>query len=155
MIELGKPAPELSALDTHGRPVSLGDYRGHSAVLIYFMRTTTCPMCNSHVRDLASHAVEFDEQDVAVLIAVPEDRQEAAVWAETKSVPYPVLTGGEPHHEFGLARRMIGSMLQSGTVILDRHAIVRYVDIVTIPAGGYSYRAVTRALAGLHIDATA
>src|SRR4051794_18978143 len=74
MLDVGTAAPVLSLEDSDGHPVRLADFIGTSAVLIYFMRTTTCPVCNRHVRDIAGRADELAARGVTVLVAVPEGR---------------------------------------------------------------------------------
>lgn len=152
MIEVGQSAPELRLTDTTGAGIGLSDYRGTSDVLIYFMRYTGCPMCNRHVKHLAARAAEYAGHGVAVLVAVPDDADTAARWAAMKKLPFPVVIGaaGTPHAGVGLARKIFGSMQQSGTVLIDRGGVVRYLDIATMPTGGYSQRAVAKAIQDLH-----
>jgi peroxiredoxin len=152
MIEVGQSAPELRLTDTMGAGIRLSDYRGASDVLIYFMRHTGCPMCNRHVKHLAAQAAEYAGYGVAVLVAVPDDADTASRWAATKKLPFPVVigTGGTPHAGLGLARKIFGSMQQSGTVLIDRGGVVRYLDVATMPPGGYSQRDVAKAIQDLH-----
>jgi hypothetical protein len=69
-----------------------------------------------------------------------------------KKLPFPVVIGtaDTPHAGVGLARKIFGSMRQSGTVLIDRAGVVRYLDVATMPTGGYSHRAVARAIQDLH-----
>jgi peroxiredoxin len=152
MIEVGQAAPELRLRDTTGAGIDLRNYRGESDVLIYIMRNTGCPMCNRHVQQLATHAGEYAQYAVTVLVAVPDDQNTAARWAAKKQLPFPVVTGARdtPHAGLGLGRKMFGSMQQSGTVLLDRAGVVRYLNIVTMPTGGYTHRAVLEAIQDLH-----
>ncbi|WP_279581461.1 peroxiredoxin family protein [Fodinicola feengrottensis] len=74
--------PEIRMSDTEGKAVRLTDFPGQ-AVLMFFMRSTTCPVCNLHVRHLVSRsAADFRAHGVQVIIAVPEDRVDAARWKE-------------------------------------------------------------------------
>jgi peroxiredoxin len=52
-LEIGEPAPEftLTMMDT-GRPVSLADYRGNSALLLGLYRGLYCPFCRRAVATL-------------------------------------------------------------------------------------------------------
>lgn len=120
---------------------------GHRGTLIYFMRATTCMICNAHVRALTSNAEDFRDRGVQVLIAVPEEAPVAQAWAGRRQVPFPVVPG--LHGDLGLARRLLGSMMQSGTVIVDAAGRVTYADIVTMPTGGYRHRDVFAALDAL------
>ncbi|MEV7043458.1 redoxin domain-containing protein [Amycolatopsis sp. NPDC051061] len=57
LLTIGSTTPDLALQDTHGRAVALADYRGSENVLLYFMRSTTCPICNGHVKDLVAPGV--------------------------------------------------------------------------------------------------
>ncbi|GAA3514103.1 peroxiredoxin family protein [Actinocatenispora rupis] len=151
MLTTGSPAPEMVLADTTGRTVRLGDFRGRGAVLMYFLRSTTCPICTRHARELAARAEEYAAADVHVLLVVPEDRATAAAWRARHRIAYPVLTGphGRPHGTVGLGRRVFGTMQQSGTLLVDTHGVVRHAHGATLPTAGYDRTGVTAAIAAL------
>ncbi len=66
---------------------------------------------------------------------------------DRRQIPFPVVPG--LHGDLGLARRLLGSMMQSGTVIVDASGRVTYTDIVTMPTGGYRHRDALAALDAL------
>ncbi|MFI6504510.1 peroxiredoxin family protein [Nonomuraea typhae] len=143
--------PELALEDTDGQAVHLPGDRGGQAVLIYFMRSTSCPICNRHVQDLIRCRDEFAAEDVRVFVAVPEDRQEAAAWKARRQVPFTVLVGrgGTPHETVGLSRKVFGSMQQSGDVLIDAQGVVRHAHGATMPTGGYDKKGILAAVRGL------
>jgi peroxiredoxin len=146
MLEPGSAAPALALQDTDGNTVDLAAYRGR-AVLLYFLRSTTCPICNRHVRLLAEHR---DGLAGAVVFAVvPEDRA-TALKAKAR-IPFPILTGaaGSPHESIGLTRRLFGSMQQSGTVLIDADGIVRHVQAATVPTASLDWPRLKSDLAAL------
>lgn len=151
MLTSGSPAPQMMLEDTEGQTVHLSDYRGKHAVLLYFLRSTSCPVCNRHVRGLAQSAEELVASGVRVLLAVPEDRETAAAWKVKHGIPFTVLTGrsGTPHETIGLSRKMFGSMLQSGSILIDAQGIVRHAHGATMPTGGLDRKAITAALVAL------
>ncbi|MFE9747207.1 peroxiredoxin family protein [Saccharothrix saharensis] len=155
MLETGSPAPQLVLEDTDGRTVRLSDHQGRHAVLLFFMRSTSCPICNRHVRDLVQRADDLAADDVHVLIAVPEDRPEAARWKEKHGIPFPVLTGRResPHELVGLSRKVFGSMQQSGSILVDRQGVVRHAHGTTLPTNSYDKPGITAAIASLHTPA--
>ncbi|MEV4052811.1 redoxin domain-containing protein [Amycolatopsis sp. NPDC049688] len=149
MLEAGSPAPPLELEDTEGRTVRLADH----AALLYFMRSTSCPVCNRHVRDLVESAGAL--AGVRVYIAVPEDRAEAAAWRAKHRIPFPVLTGRRdtPHELVGLSRKVFGSMQQSGSVLVDAQGIVRHAHGATLPTGSYDRKGIFAAVARLRTTA--
>jgi peroxiredoxin len=146
VIEVGNTIENTSVQLSDGTVADLlGE--GHRGTLIYFMRATTCMMCNGHVRALTSNAMDFRDRGVHVLIAVPEEATVARAWADKRQIPFPVVPG--LHGDLGLARRLLGSMMQSGTIVVDATGRVTYADIVTMPTGGYRHRDVLAALDAL------
>lgn len=155
MFTSGSPAPEMVLEDTEGRTVRLSDYRGKHAVLLYFMRSTSCPVCNRHVRDLVTSADGFADANVRVLVAVPEDGAKAAAWKVRYQIPFPVVTGGReiPHDMVGLSKKVFGSMRQSGSILIDSQGIVRHAHGATLPTSGYDRKGITAAIASLRTPA--
>jgi peroxiredoxin len=155
MLESGSPAPLMVLEDTAGQTVRLSDYQGRHAVLIYFMRSTSCPVCNRHVRDLVNSGDEMAADNVRVLLAVPEDRETAARWKAKHQVPFPVLTGRDdsPHEMIGLGRKVFGSMQQSGSILIDRQGVVRHAHGATMPTSSYDKKGIAAAIASLRTPA--
>ncbi|MEU6425645.1 peroxiredoxin family protein [Microbispora sp. NPDC046973] len=151
MLETGSPVPDIVLEDTDGQAVRLSDYQGNHAVLIYFMRSMSCPVCNRHVHDLIRRRDELAADNVRVLVAVPEDRHAAAEWKARRQIPFPVLTGrrGTPHEMIGLSRKVFGSLQQSGTILLDPDGIIRHAHGATMPTNAYDRKAITAAVQAL------
>ena len=151
MLETGSPAPDVVLEDTDGQAVRLSDYQGNHALLIYFMRSTSCPVCNRHVQDLIRRRDELAADNVRVLVAVPEDRRAAAEWKAKRQIPFPVLTGrrSTPHEMIGLSRKVFGSLQQSGSVIVDSQGVIRHAHGATLPTSGYRRKAITTAVQAL------
>lgn len=116
--------------------------------LLYFMRSTSCAICNRHVRDLVANRADFDAEGIRVAIVVPEERTAGLAWKTERGIPFPVLTGptGSPHESVGLTRRLFGSMQQSGTVLVDGQGIVRHAHGATMPTGSYDKKGITAAI---------
>lgn len=148
MLETGSTAPDIALEDTAGRTVHLADYRGKDNVLLYFMRSTTCPVCNGHVKDLAGRAADLTADNVRVLVAVPEGRVEAAAWQEKRGLPFPVVTGqrGTPHEAVGLMKKVFGAMQQSGSVLIDRGGVIRHAHGATMPINSYDKKGIAKAI---------
>src|ERR1700712_1510628 len=125
MLEIGA-TPILQLVDTEGHPVSIADFNGKKNVLIYFMRALSCAQCNAHVQSFVKNQAEFDKANVEIIVAMPEDLEDAAAWKARKNIPYTVVAGaaGTPHESVGLLRKVFGALQQSGTVLLDSNGIV-------------------------------
>ena len=137
--------------DTTGQTVRLIDYQGKQAVLLFFLRSTSCPVCNRHVRGLVEDGEELAVANVHVLLAVPEDRDRATRWKAKQQIPFTVVTGrgAAPHAAFGLRKKIFGSMRQSGSILIDSRGIVRHAHGATMPTSALDRKAITAALASL------
>jgi peroxiredoxin len=153
MLTSGSPAPQMVLEDTTGQTVRLSDYQGKHPVLLYFMRSTSCPVCNRHVQDLVNSGDELAAANVRVLLAVPEDRDRAAAWKAKRQIPFPVLTGprGTPHEMIGLSKKVFGSMQQSGSVLVDAKGVIRHAHGATMPTSSYDKKGITAAVGSLHV----
>ncbi|MBF6172108.1 peroxiredoxin family protein [Nocardia blacklockiae] len=156
MLETGTLAPELEFEDSAGQPWRLSDHRGAHGTLLYFMRSTSCPVCNRHVRQLLVDRDDFDSANVRVLIAVPESRDIAAAWKTKRGISFPVLVGtdGIPHDSIGLARKVFGAMQQSGTLLVDMNGVVRHAHSATLPTAGYDRKGISAAVRSLSTATT-
>lgn len=148
MLETGFTVPDIALEDTTGQAVRLADYRGTDNVLLYFMRSTGCPVCNSHVKDLAGRAAELAAAKVRVLVAVPEGRAEAAAWQKKRDLPFRVVTGqrGTPHEAVGLVKKVFGALQQSGSLLIDRGGVIRHAHAATMPINGYDKKGIVKAI---------
>ena len=151
MLVVGSTAPEIDLEDPAGRPVRLADYHHKSSVLLYFMRSTSCPVCNSHAKDLMRRHDEFAAAGVQVMVAVPEGRSEAAKWQAKRLPPFPVVTGrrGTAHEAIGLARKVFGTLQQSGSVLIDQAGVVRHAHAATMPTNSYDKKDIDSAIKNL------
>ncbi|MBF6514923.1 redoxin domain-containing protein [Nocardia cyriacigeorgica] len=148
MLTPGSPAPVLELEDTAGRPWRLSENLGANGALLYFTRSTSCPICNRHVRDLLTRRGEFDAAGLRIHIAVPEDRERALGWKTRHGIPFTVLVGstGTPHASIGLPRTVFGTMQQSGSVLVDADGIIRHAHGATMPVSGYDKKGIAAAI---------
>lgn len=157
MLATGSPLPQIAAVDTDGRPFPLGGERAAPLVL-YFMRTASCHICNRHARDLAAQRDTLGEQGVDLAIVLTEAVDEARAWQQQRGIAVPALTsasGTTIHAQLGLDRKVMSTMQQSGTVLVDRAGTVRYSRRATSPTGAYDRTELTQAIAALTSDAPA
>ncbi|MFE3441490.1 peroxiredoxin family protein [Nocardia sp. NPDC059180] len=148
MLTPGSSAPAIELEDTAGQAWRLSDHLRPRSALVYFMRSTSCPICNRHVRDLVARRDEFAADNVGVYIAVPEDRDRALAWKTKHGIPFPVLVGSDrtPHESIGLTRTVFGSMQQSGSILVDPDGIIRHVHGATLPTSSYDKKGILAAI---------
>ncbi|TDU88515.1 peroxiredoxin [Kribbella voronezhensis] len=159
MLEIGSAAPLLELEDTEGQRVTLADLvaePGRRGVLVYFLRSASCPVCNLHVRKLIKKADEYAGAGVQIMVAVPEDREEAARWKAKGKIPFRVVTGrrGSPHEAIGLVRKLFGSMQQSGSILVDADNVIRHAHGATNPMNSYDRARIAAAVEQLRVTST-
>ena len=149
-LSAGAPAPDFELTDQHGNPVRLSDYRGKSAVVVYFYPkddTTGCTIEACRFRD------DFDKFHAtgAVVIGISDDSTEShSRFASKHQLPFTLLSdkGGRVRKLFGV-RKTFGVIPGRVTFVIDRNGIVRHVfSSQSSPA-----RHVEEALVGLALAA--
>jgi peroxiredoxin len=150
VLEIGS-TPDLKLEDTDGRSLAIADFKGKENVLVYFMRALSCAQCNAHVQSFVKNQAVFDDAEVEIIVAVPEDLKDAAAWKARKNIPYTVVAGAEgtPHESVGLLRKVFGTLQQSGSVLFDSNGVVTYTQVSTIPTTSYNKSEIAAALAAL------
>lgn len=133
---VGAIAPDFTLLDVDDSPVRLSEYRGDSCVVLYFMRAFGCLPCRAHARRLSAQKIRLKSYGAAVAVIGPGTREEAAKLAAKMKKPIPVLADetGEVAAAYGFRRVLFRTVLQSGTVVVDRDGVIRYVRRVTNPS---------------------
>ncbi len=64
---VGEPAPAFSLPSTEGRDISLDDYRGRQAVVLYFYPKDDTPGCTGEARAFRDLRARFDERGAEIL----------------------------------------------------------------------------------------
>ena len=126
---------DLSVLDAAGSRVTLADLRGQArAVAVYFMRTSTCPVCIQHARalarlDLPTHGVQP--------VVVPGSSTHAARVRRILGDRVTVVSsaGAQAHLAAGLHRTLL--LQHSGIMLIDAADVVRYRLASALPTGSF------------------
>lgn len=100
--ELGKPAPDFSLQDQHGKTHSLQQYRGRWVVLYFYPKDDT-PGCTQEAcafRDDLNQLTELGAQVVGISV---DDGKSHAAFAKKHHLPFPLLadTDGEVANRYG------------------------------------------------------
>jgi peroxiredoxin len=143
--DLGAIMPDLHLVDPGGRRSTLHATRAAAPAVVYFMRSSTCPVCRGHARALARLADDGRLNGATVVIVAPGDAAEARVAADRIGpATVSVWATGSGHADAGLGKFL--ALQHSGTFVLDRDGTVRYRRTSAIPTGSFDADEVVSAL---------
>lgn len=148
-VQENQVAPDFVATSTQGQ-LSLSDLRRNSSVLLYFMREFGCAMCRQHVVQLGRLYSELLSKNVEVVVIGGGDLATAQRLANTYKLPFAVVADSEReiYHKYGL-HKAVGFLQRSGSILVDRTGVVRYVQRATLPTGGFNKTELLNAVVGL------
>ena len=133
---VGRTAPDFSALDLAGRPVSLADYRGK--IVVVNLWASWCPPCRAEMPDLQKLATAFRSRGVVVLgVDQGESAQRARAFADALGITYPVLVddgqqSGGIYAAFGLPTTIVVG--RDGVVVKGVDGPLAYAEMQAVVA---------------------
>lgn len=148
-LTLGSPAPDFVLESTQGQ-IRLGDYRDRQNVVLFFMREFSCQQCRQHVAHLKRIYAAFQEKDTAVLVIGGGQKRDAEKLTHTFSLPFPVLA--DPDRSVYLRYSLDKALMfiqRSGTMVVDKQGILRYIQQAVAPSAALHAEAVLRAVKSL------
>lgn len=152
--EAGTPMPELGLRGPDGQGAGLSQVRAGRPAVLYFLRSTGCPVCVRHARGLVALAAEGGlGPGVPVLLVVPGGPDEAAGLRRKVPVGKEIdglvsaWASGAGHATAGLGRFL--ALQHSGTFVLDPAGLVRYRRTAVLPTQSFSRPELLEALASM------
>jgi peroxiredoxin Q/BCP len=117
--------------------ISLSDFHGKKAVLLYFMREFACHTCVGHVLELARANDQLGKEGVAVLVIGGGNVDAAKRMATRYNLPFPVLAdpGRTVYGQYGLDR-VLALWQKSGSFLVDCQGNLRYANSAGKPSAG-------------------
>lgn len=91
-LEAGTPAPEFTLLSqTSETPISLADYKGKQAVVLYFYPKDDTPGCTTESCDFRDQQGDYEAVGAAILGISLDDVESHKKFAEKHKLPFPLL----------------------------------------------------------------
>lgn len=140
-VEVGLPAPLFTLPSNQHETVNLADLIGQHNILLFFMREFSCPSCRQTVSHLKSLYAELNAANVSIFIIGGGDHKYAEHLATLYKLPFPVLADlkREVYARYGL-HKVVRLNQQSGTYLIDKHGILRYMRQATLAFQSFSAR---------------
>jgi len=140
-VAVGSPAPLFTLPSNQHESVHLADMFGKHNVLLFFMREFSCPSCRQTVSQLKSMNTELAAADVSIYVIGGGDHKYAEQLATLYKLPFPVLADlkRDVYAQYGL-RKVVKFNQQSGTYLIDKQGILRYMRQATLAFQNFSAR---------------
>ncbi|HNB42413.1 MAG TPA: peroxiredoxin family protein, partial [Anaerolineales bacterium] len=131
---IGSLAPDFKLTATNGQSVSLGNFRGKSNVIVFFIRETTCPQCRTHVAQLGKMYEQFKEAGTEVIVILGEGTDNAKDYANGIGLPFPILCDPDRavYSLYELEKYFL-LFQRTASLVVDKDGIVRYLKRTTVP----------------------
>jgi peroxiredoxin Q/BCP len=127
-VKVGDQAPDFSLPSNRGRNVSLADFRGKKAVVLFFYPKDGTPGCTAEACDFRDSHARFIDAGAEV-IGVSEDSVSSHErFAQKHDLPMTLLSdeGGKLRALYGV-KTTLGFIKGRVTFVIDRQGIVRHV----------------------------
>ncbi len=137
--------PALALTTPSGDRTSWAHVRPSSTAIAYFMRTSSCPMCHQHLRQLETLTVNGSPAAARTVVIVPGGAAEAAsVEKRHPKLSGRVFASENAHERVGLFVKM--GMQQSGTFVVGTDDRIAYTKTATVPMGTFNEKETVSAL---------
>ena len=144
---VGSTMPDIQVQGADGTDVALLSLIAGRRAVVFFMRASTCPVCQAHTAEAARLLREGKLGSAALVVVTPGAAAEVATVARRVPGDDLVIVGsGSGHAEVGLGRFL--GLQHSGTFVLDERGAVLAARTATIPTGAFNAAEVVAALAG-------
>ena len=127
-VEIGAPAPDFTLPNQQGQPVSLKDYKGKSAVVLYFYPKDNTPGCIAEACSFRDSYDVFKEAGAEVIGVSSDPASSHQGFAARYRLPFVLLSD-----QTGQVRRLYGVPSTFGllpgrvTYVIDKEGILRHV----------------------------
>lgn len=133
MPEAGQQAPDFTALDQNGKPISLGQFRGQKVVLYFYPRDNT-PGCTAQACDLRDNYARLQAAGYQVIGVSTDTEQKHQNFIAKHDLPFPLIadTDHAVHDLYGTwqlkknyGREYMGTVRT--TFIIDENGVISEV----------------------------
>lgn len=127
-IAVGDRAPDFSKPDQNGQQISLADFCGEKAVVLFFYPADESPICTKEACAFRDAYEDFTDAG-AIVIGISADSMEShQLFASHHRLPFHLLSDddGSLRGAFGTPKSM-GLLPGRVTYVIDREGVIRHV----------------------------
>jgi thioredoxin-dependent peroxiredoxin len=124
----GDKAPDFTAQDQDGKSVSLADFKGKQAVLLYFYPKDNTPGCTKEACGFRDSLNDLKKQGVAVLGVSMDDAKSHKKFIADHNLNFPLLVDadGKITEAYG-AKHTNGEMSRRVSFMIDKSGTITHV----------------------------
>ena len=133
-LKEGAPAPDFSLASTNGETISLSDFKGKRAVVLYFYPKDSTPGCTVEACSFRDNLAAVQGHGAAVLGVSPDSVKSHASFTQKQNLNFPLLADTERQlaQAYGVwveksmyGKRFMG--VQRATFVIDPEGTVAHV----------------------------
>lgn len=134
-IQVGDPAPDFTRLTQTGQSVTLSQYRGQNAVVLFFYPKDGTPVCTKEACSFRDNYDAFADFAAVVIGVSGDSLQSHRAFAAERQLPYLLVSDGDGSLRklFGVPRTM-GIFPGRVTYVIDKQGMVRHITNVQLSA---------------------
>jgi len=127
-IKVGDKAPDFNLPAQDGKDVSLKDYAGKKAVVLYFYPKDNTPVCTKEACSFRDQYEVFGKKDTEVIGISADSVDSHKEFADSQHLPFKLLSDKDNavRKAYGVASTM-GVMPGRVTYVIDKDGVVRLV----------------------------
>jgi len=132
MISEGQAAPDFEGATEDGQRISLADFRGKKALVLYFYPKDATPGCTKEACSFRDHRAEIEGLGAAIVGVSMDSPESHRKFAAAQRLDFPLLSDvdGRIAGAFGVTR--LGGWIpflpvKRVTFVIDRSGVVRKV----------------------------
>jgi peroxiredoxin Q/BCP len=128
MIATGQHAPDFTLPAGDGRSVSLAEFRGKKAVVLFFYPKDETPGCTREACEFRDSYDRFGDAGAEVIGVSDDDVESHRSFASHHRLPMTLLSdaGGRVRQQYGV-KSLFGVVADRVTFVIDREGVVRHV----------------------------
>jgi peroxiredoxin Q/BCP len=127
-VQVGEIAPDFTLMNQAGEPVSLSDFRGEKAVVLYFYPKDDTPGCTTESCAFRDNYADFQQAGAEVIGISSDSPNSHQQFASKYNLPFTLVSDstGEVRRRYGVPATL-GLLPGRVTYVIDEAGIVRHI----------------------------
>lgn len=127
-LNVGDPAPNFNVTAHDGQTISLADFRGKQAVVVFFYPRDNTTVCTKEACAFRDSYQDFVAAGAAVIGISSDSTESHQQFAATQRLPYLLVSDsdGALRKAFGVPKTL-GFLPGRVTYVIDRQGIIRHI----------------------------